>query len=307
MKHIVLEVIGMQQFSFLLPPLLGLFVGYVTNSLAVRMLFRPYRALYLWKLRIPFTPGVIPKRQKDLGVAMGNMIQNHLLTATSIRKRLLSPDVRSAIVEQATSLLRYEIFDRSTGEVLERIAGTADAVRIKDQATEWIASRILNHLQRIDLYALLHEEVNSFLSEHLDSLTALLFGSDAIDALVRSAEQKMRNRLESDGEAYVRALIVAEVDALLGVRTDEILVKAELTEARISESIGEAYDRIIDSSLLNLISAIDVAAIVENEIIQMDVRELETLIISIMKRELREIINLGGLIGLILGLLSLAA
>ncbi|HHX92950.1 MAG TPA: DUF445 family protein [Clostridiales bacterium] len=297
----------MQQFSFLLPPLLGLFVGYVTNSLAVRMLFRPYRALYLWKLRIPFTPGVIPKRQKDLGVAMGNMIQNHLLTATSIRKRLLSPDVRSAIVEQATSLLRYEIFDRSTGEVLERIAGTADAVRIKDQATEWIASRILNHLQRIDLYALLHEEVNSFLSEHLDSLTALLFGSDAIDALVRSAEQKMRNRLESDGEAYVRALIVAEVDALLGVRTDEILVKAELTEARISESIGEAYDRIIESSLLNLISAIDVAAIVENEIIQMDVRELETLIISIMKRELREIINLGGLIGLILGLLSLAA
>lgn len=235
------------------------------------------------------------------------MIQNHLLTATSIRKRLLSPDVRSAIVEQATSLLRYEIFDRSTGEVLERIAGTADAVRIKDQATEWIASRILNHLQRIDLYALLHEEVNSFLSEHLDSLTALLFGSDAIDALVRSAEQKMRNRLESDGEAYVRALIVAEVDALLGVRTDEILVKAELTEARISESIGEAYDRIIESSLLNLISAIDVAAIVENEIIQMDVRELETLIISIMKRELREIINLGGLIGLILGLLSLAA
>jgi uncharacterized membrane protein YheB (UPF0754 family) len=131
--------------------------------------------------------------------------------------------------------------------------------------------------------------------------------SGAIDALVRSAEQKMRNRLESDGEAYVRALIVAEVDALLGVRTDEILVKAELTEARISESIGEAYDRIIESSLLNLISAIDVAAIVENEIIQMDVRELETLIISIMKRELREIINLGGLIGLILGLLSLAA
>ena len=67
MKHIVLEVIGMQQFSFLLPPLLGLFVGYVTNSLAVRMLFRPYRALYLWKLRIPFTPGVIPQRQKISG------------------------------------------------------------------------------------------------------------------------------------------------------------------------------------------------------------------------------------------------
>lgn len=297
----------MQQFSFLLPPLLGMFVGYVTNSLAVRMLFRPYRALYLWKLRIPFTPGVIPKRQKDLGVAMGNMIQNHLLTATSIRKRLLSPDVRSAIVGQATALLHYEIFNRNTGEVLERVAGVSDAIRIREQATDWIVKRILDHLKQIDIYALLHEEVNGFLSEHLDSLTALLFGSEAIDALVLSAEQKMRNRLEGDGKTYVRALIVAEVDALLGVGTDEILAKAELTEARISESIGEAYDHIIESSLLNLISAIDVAAIVENEIIQMDVRELETLIISIMKRELREIINLGGLIGLILGLLSLAA
>lgn len=51
----------MHQFAFLLTPLLGCLIGYVTNSLAVKMLFRPYRPLRIGKFRIPFTPGMIPK------------------------------------------------------------------------------------------------------------------------------------------------------------------------------------------------------------------------------------------------------
>ena len=42
-------------------PLLGALIGYITNWLAVKMLFRPREAKYLFGHRIPFTPGVIPK------------------------------------------------------------------------------------------------------------------------------------------------------------------------------------------------------------------------------------------------------
>ena len=41
-------------------PLIGLFVGWLTNVLAIEMLFKPRKALTIGKFRIPFTPGLIP-------------------------------------------------------------------------------------------------------------------------------------------------------------------------------------------------------------------------------------------------------
>ena len=55
-----------------------------------------------------------------------------------------------------------------------------------------------------------------------------------------------------------------------------------------------------------ILSLIDVSQIAEDQINQMDVLELEKLILSVMKKELNAIVNLGALIGLILGLINLA-
>ena len=41
-------------------PLIGLFVGWLTNVLAIEMLFKPKKAIKIGKFRIPFTPGLIP-------------------------------------------------------------------------------------------------------------------------------------------------------------------------------------------------------------------------------------------------------
>jgi uncharacterized membrane protein YheB (UPF0754 family) len=46
--------------KILLPPLLGAIIGYVTNALAIRMLFRPLREYRIGPFRVPFTPGIIP-------------------------------------------------------------------------------------------------------------------------------------------------------------------------------------------------------------------------------------------------------
>ena len=45
--------------------------------------------------------------------------------------------------------------------------------------------------------------------------------------------------------------------------------------------------------------------IVEEKIRDMDVAKLEALILSVMKKELNAIVNLGALIGLVIGLLNL--
>ena len=47
--------------SYILAPLVGGFIGYVTNDIAIRMSFRPHAAKHIMGWRVPFTPGIIPK------------------------------------------------------------------------------------------------------------------------------------------------------------------------------------------------------------------------------------------------------
>ena len=44
--------------------IVGAIIGGVTNSLAIKMLFRPYNPIYIRNWRLPFTPGLIPKTAK---------------------------------------------------------------------------------------------------------------------------------------------------------------------------------------------------------------------------------------------------
>lgn len=67
---------------------IGALIGGVTNFIAITMLFRPYRALYIGSWRLPFTPGLIPKRKKELAEQIGKIVMNHLLTADSLMKKI---------------------------------------------------------------------------------------------------------------------------------------------------------------------------------------------------------------------------
>lgn len=70
------------------PPLLGAFIGYLTNKVAIKMLFRPLTAKYFLGVRIPMTPGVIPSKRSELAVNIGEMVGSHLLTSKEIGKAL---------------------------------------------------------------------------------------------------------------------------------------------------------------------------------------------------------------------------
>lgn len=68
--------------------IIGAVIGGFTNFLAIRMLFRPYRTLYIGKWQVPFTPGLIPKRQGELAAQIGKLVVGYLVTPESIYKKL---------------------------------------------------------------------------------------------------------------------------------------------------------------------------------------------------------------------------
>ena len=57
--------------KLILAPVLGGVIGYITNDLAIRMLFRPRKAVYIGKLHVPFTPGLIPQQKERIAASIG--------------------------------------------------------------------------------------------------------------------------------------------------------------------------------------------------------------------------------------------
>ncbi|GEM_PF-2549362 len=74
--------------DWILPATVGAIIGYVTNDLAIRMLFRPLTQKKLFGIPIPFTPGVIPRQREKLARSLGRMTSNELLNAESIMVHL---------------------------------------------------------------------------------------------------------------------------------------------------------------------------------------------------------------------------
>jgi uncharacterized membrane protein YheB (UPF0754 family) len=77
---------------YISPPILGAIIGYFTNDIAIKMLFRPYRAIYIGKRRLPFTPGLIPANQERLAKRVSDTIMGSLLTPSELQnlaRRLL--------------------------------------------------------------------------------------------------------------------------------------------------------------------------------------------------------------------------
>ncbi|MEN9520285.1 MAG: hypothetical protein RLZZ381_2873, partial [Cyanobacteriota bacterium] len=80
---------------FLVPPIAGSIIGYFTNDIAIKMLFRPYKAIYLGKRKLPFTPGLIPSNQERLAQKVSDTIMGSLLTPGELQKlaqRLLATE-----------------------------------------------------------------------------------------------------------------------------------------------------------------------------------------------------------------------
>ena len=100
---------------------IGAVIGGFTNSLAIKMLFRPYEARYIGKWKVPFTPGLIPKRRDELAVQLGKMVVEHLLTAEGIQQKMNDPVFKRTMIEYAQKeVLKLVESDEKIEDLLKR-------------------------------------------------------------------------------------------------------------------------------------------------------------------------------------------
>jgi uncharacterized membrane protein YheB (UPF0754 family) len=81
-------------FNFIILVGIGGFIGWITNLIAIKLLFRPYREINILGIKIQ---GVIPKRKKALADNIAKMIDEELISIKDITKTINSMEIEHEI------------------------------------------------------------------------------------------------------------------------------------------------------------------------------------------------------------------
>ena len=95
-----------QLLRLLLMVLIGGFIGYTTNVVALKMLFRPIKPINfgLFKLQ-----GVLPKRKARLGESIGQTIEREFLSKDAIFEQLFTDEMKAEFKETLKHSLTEKI------------------------------------------------------------------------------------------------------------------------------------------------------------------------------------------------------
>jgi uncharacterized membrane protein YheB (UPF0754 family) len=105
---------------YIVPPAAGALIGYATNYIAIRMLFRPLEEKRVLGVRVPLTPGIIPARRRELAANIGRMVGDHLLTREVLAARFRGDDFLNALYVAIARRSRA-LFDRDLGPLVELV------------------------------------------------------------------------------------------------------------------------------------------------------------------------------------------
>ncbi|EGS5727208.1 DUF445 family protein [Clostridium perfringens] len=101
---------------YIIGALIGAVIGYITNWLAIKMLFRPREAKYIFDMKLPFTPGLIPKEKSRIANKVGETVGTHLLNLDSLSKALKDDKIKAKFNEVAKEKINQVINSNSTLE-----------------------------------------------------------------------------------------------------------------------------------------------------------------------------------------------
>lgn len=289
--------------SYLLPPVIGAVIGYFTNLIAVKMLFYPHKPVYLFWHQLPLTPGAIPKGKARLAKTAGKIVQDELFTREDISGRLLTEEVEKPLIDKVMSILDSDI--RETGAILTGSAEKYD--KLENDFSELLSFKITDAIKRMDIPGTIHKEGKAMLLEHVlnSRFLSMVVTDNMIDRVMKAVSDKMEEFIDAKGPEMVSGITTSRIHDL-GDRTPlYVLELAGYDPEYVRNKITAAYRESVVNAVNSALRRIDVAIVVEDKINSMAVEELEKGVLTVMKTELKLIVDLGALIGLVIGSINI--
>lgn len=293
---------------YFLIPVVGAIIGYATNWIAVKMLFHPRKAIYLGSWKLPLTPGVIPKGKGRLARAIGNMVEEKLLTEDIIREKLLSDEIKGLLAGKCQEKIdEIKVSQDSVQDVLLKYVEEEKYNRIRWQAENNIADHIYHGIIDYNLGHLIVEKMYENMQDLLANPMVMMFlGEQGIQSIMGRVENSLNKYIEENGYEVIIDFIDKEMESLSEKHISESVLALEEHKLNFPEIVVKIYENIVDRYLEKALNTLNLSKLVEDKINAMDVKEVEDLVLTVMQKELGTIVNLGALIGLILGLINVA-
>ena len=166
-------------------PIIAGFIGWLTNKIALFMLFRPRKETSIAGVKLQ---GVIPRRQPEIASAIANTISTHLVNQTAIEQEISKPEVHEALLNG--------LMDYGRRYIAECIGGLPGPVRvvvtatIEDQMTRRLRKEAEEHLPKlmqevapalasnVDFRARIEKEIAGYPAERLEGMIREIAGRE---------------------------------------------------------------------------------------------------------------------------------
>lgn len=254
-----------------IPVIVGAIIGYVTNWLAIKMLFRPHEEKRILGLRIPFTPGLIPKERNRIAKSVGITIGEYLLSPDVVINSLTNNRIESHIkewVESNMNRLKKEkrsIKDFMTIIIKDNYSQVLKAV--KEKITGYICKEARKDTFKQKIMSLLD---SSFLNESIENIYSLVIQkvelflselpySSEVQELIKDAIEVKLNELKQDERKLNEIIPEDSIDAFKNFihENDQHIVnilKDMLDDPQIEKRIKESIYNLVSSNMNRLIA-----------------------------------------------------
>lgn len=231
--------------NIIIPIIVGSIIGYITNWLAIKMLFRPYRKKSIFGISIPFTPGLIPKELDRIAKSVGDAVGEHLLSPTVITGALSSKVVNDRVnlwikdeyfslknkEESIVELLKVEDMD-NFNQIIDLLSESITRFLLDEIETEKFKEMITNYIE-LNIYEGYKDTVVTTIKTKGNEYLNKLLNSDDTKSFIDKILLNKIEELNTD-ERYLSEIISNETLYII----NDILEKNKYV---IGESIKEAF------------------------------------------------------------------
>ena len=289
--------------KYIAGPVIGAVIGYFTNFIAVKMLFHPKKEIKVFGHKLPFTPGAIPKGKSRLAKSVGDAVGNNLITQADIESRLLSDELADKIADMILDKLSVSINDLFSGS--QDMTEEENESRKKAVSTN-IARYIAEAISQVDISGVLVEKTPEIIKAKLNNPMIQMFMTDELlQVVLEPVGTEIQTYIGEHGEEYIAPYVSEKFSSAGEKPLADILDSFGMDRDQLKQAVMSLYKNAVSGCAEKLMTWLDLGSIVEEKINGMSSDELEALVMSVMKKEFNMIINLGALIGFVLGLLNI--
>lgn len=300
----------MFDYRYLITPIIGMIIGYITNALAIHMLFRPHNEVRIGRFRLPFTPGLIPKNRGRLASAIGDVVSRELLNPDVVRRTLLSDDMREktgAFVDEVFE--KWLLDDRSIEDMLRAGVGDKNFDKANAFAREKLSGVLGEKLKEADVGDVVAKSVMSSIGTKAPAPIHKMLSPVMTPKLREDIQKPLKdfiNRyIEGSAHELMEELINKQFESMLNMPVSEAAQSGLEQKSRIKKAFTTGFEKLVGMGTERALAEIDIATMIERQIGDFDSREIERIVFSVMDRELKAIIWLGALLGFLMGLVNL--